>query len=181
MTLHENASARPKLSDDTMCHADPFPSFEAETTNPAAEAYPLRLLHCLDTCHPPSLTTRSPSLCASAWLGQHSLRHFTYTLACRCSRAQFLGPTLHVRSSPLPVHRHELAWPSPRPSTVLVFHTCTSQDKRHVSQHYTHAMASLKHSHINHMFTILVTCSLGYWSKTLLLILILPLSKKMQF
>lgn len=91
-----------------------------------------------------------------------------------------LSPTLHIRPSPLSVCRHELAWPpSPLLSTVLVLHTCTSQDKIiHVSQHHTHAMASVEHSHINHVLTIRVTCSLGYWSKTLLLVLI---AKAMQF
>jgi hypothetical protein len=61
--LHENALPRCKLLDDAMCHSNSISSFEAQTHKPSisglrpkppkpfGEAYPLRLLHDLDTCH----------------------------------------------------------------------------------------------------------------------------------
>ena len=48
-----------------------------------------------------------------------------------------------ARLSPLPIHRHEPAWPLPSISTtVLVLHTYTPQAERHVTQYATHFMVS---------------------------------------
>jgi hypothetical protein len=43
-----------------------------EPTKPVGVTYLLRFLHDLDKCHHLSSTAQSPSLCASAWLGQPS-------------------------------------------------------------------------------------------------------------
>jgi hypothetical protein len=40
-------------------------------------------------------------------------------------------PRPNTRPSPLPVHEHEPAWPSPPPTTVPMLHTCTPPVERH--------------------------------------------------
>ena len=123
MTLHENASARPKISDDAMCYPfDPFPSFEdqiLQTVRPhflrpklptqleKHIRYASSIVSTRVTLHPRPLDHQV--LASPLDLVNMVYAIFTYTLACRCSRAQSLGLTLHVRPSPLPVRRHELA------------------------------------------------------------------------
>jgi hypothetical protein len=78
--------------------------------------------------------------------------HFIYsgqgnTTCPRSTTApQSLGPSLHIGSSPLPVHRHELTWPSSLSSTVSKLNTCTHHKPTNMlHNNHTPTMVSNKH------------------------------------
>ena len=84
--------------------------------------------------------------------GQHRLfRLHMYT----CSSTLPTSSSLYICPSPHPVHRQELAWPSPLPLTVSMLNTSTSQDQRHVAHTTAHAMVSLNMKpKLDHFLTI---------------------------
>jgi hypothetical protein len=83
-----------------------------------------------------------------SWLGQHGHSHILLYLSMTLgvshpwSTTRLLGslsPSLIIHPSPLPVHQHGPAWPSPSPlTTVSELHTCAPQAKRHVAQPNSH-------------------------------------------
>lgn len=117
-------------------------------TNPARVMYTLCFLHDPHVYHHLSSIVESPSPLAPAclgqplsyWLGQHHLRCLLmYTCSLMlpivshpgCTLApRSLGPSLHVHSSLLRVHRHELAWPSPMSPTISMLNTWTHHEPR---------------------------------------------------
>jgi hypothetical protein len=183
--LHENASPWHKLPNDTTCLPKLHPGFlgpnlpnclimvlRPKPPNTVREVYPLCLLHNLDVCHCPSLTTQSWSPHANAWhcqllpwLGQHGLcRLLIYTCSSTSPSAshprsvlapQSLGSRLHVYpSSPL-VHLHELAWPYPlpQPSQHSTPAPCTHHKQRDMLHNTTLTHPSQAKRHVAQLHT----------------------------
>jgi hypothetical protein len=131
--------------------------FEAQIKPPklAGEAYPLRLLDDLDTCHRPFYTAWSAGPLAPPLDLVNTVYSSICTLACRCPPSvshprSFFRPSRSLDPSlTSTVHRSQSigmthsTWPSAYASTASMFHTCTPQVKRHVI-YQTHVKVSFK-------------------------------------
>jgi len=112
--------------------------FEAQTTKPPGEAYPLRLLHDLNMCHH---RPQSYDLIDAVFI-IHILLHSSMSPSAshRSWSPGLLVPRSkpHVCPSPLSVHRHgttRLYLTFTLPSTTASeLHTCAPQAKRHAAQ-----------------------------------------------